>query len=135
MVVPKSERRMVAKTDDAPMEIPPAGVDADSACNVVLRLLYDACAASISLLYDAHADNVGMKTTTHRYRSIGWRATGMILAAMLFVLSIAELILRPGADAAIWRGLALSSLYLVMCLSQRRLFAPARARSHWHRYR
>lgn len=67
-----------------------------------------------------------MKTVTHSSRRMSWRATGMILAALLFVLSLAELILRPAADTAIWRGLALSSLYLVMCLSQRRLFAPVR---------
>lgn len=54
----------------------------------------------------------------------------MILSALLFVLSIAELIFRPGTDAALWRGMALSSLYLLMCLSQRRLFAPARARGN-----
>ncbi|WP_239951126.1 hypothetical protein [Dyella terrae] len=59
----------------------------------------------------------------------------MILSTLLFALSIVELLLRPGQDAALWRGLALSSLYLVMCLSQRRLFAPARTyqhrRNHW----
>ncbi|PXV56070.1 hypothetical protein SAMN04487785_11064 [Dyella jiangningensis] len=57
----------------------------------------------------------------------------MFLSALLFALSIAELLLRSGEDAALWRGLALSSLYLLMCLSQRRLFAPAR--SHAYRRR
>ncbi|KLD65194.1 hypothetical protein Y882_03720 [Dyella japonica DSM 16301] len=54
----------------------------------------------------------------------------MVLSALLFALSIVELILRPGDDAAVWRGLALSSLYLLICLSQRRLFAPARTRDN-----
>ncbi|AIF47561.1 hypothetical protein [Dyella japonica] len=100
-----------------------------------LRDLYDARGTPISLLYDARTDNAGMKTHTHHSRSIGWRTAGIILSALLFVLALAELMLRPGNDAAIWRGLALSSLYLVMCLSQRRLFAPARThgnrRARW----
>ncbi|MDR3447785.1 hypothetical protein [Dyella sp.] len=100
-----------------------------------LRDLYGALSEAISLLYEEHTDNARMKTHTHQHRSIGWRAVGMILSALLFALSIVELLLRPGQDAALWRGLALSSLYLVMCLSQRRLFAPARTyqhrRNHW----
>jgi len=71
-----------------------------------------------------------MKTITHRSRFIAWRSTGMILSALLFVLAIAELMIRPSTDAAMWCGMALSSLYLLMCLSQRRLFAPARTRGH-----
>lgn len=66
--------------------------------------------------------------TTHRFYGLGWRAAGMIIAALLFALSVAELLLHPGGNLAMWRGLALSSLYLVMCLSQRRLFAPTRSR-------
>lgn len=52
----------------------------------------------------------------------------MVLTALLFALSLLQLILRPDGDAAVWRGLALASLYLLICLSQRRLFAPARTR-------
>ena len=69
-----------------------------------------------------------MAIHANRSRAIGWRTTGMVLSGLLFVLAIAQLILRPGDDAAVWRGLALSSLYLLICLSQRRLFAPARTR-------
>jgi hypothetical protein len=69
-----------------------------------------------------------MEIHTNRSRAFGWRAAGIFLSALLFVLSIVELILRPGNDPAVWRGLALSSLYLLICLSQRRLFAPARTR-------
>ncbi|QNK00666.1 hypothetical protein [Dyella telluris] len=69
-----------------------------------------------------------MKTITHRSRGMGWRSAAIIIATLLFALSVVELLLRPDGDVAIWRGLALSSLYLVMCLSQRRLFAPTRSR-------
>jgi hypothetical protein len=92
-----------------------------------LRDLYGASLGAISLLYEAPIDNACMKTPMQHSYSIRWRGAGMILSALLFVLSIAELMLRPGEDAALWRGLALSSLYLVMCLSQRRLFTPARS--------
>jgi hypothetical protein len=109
--------------------------DAGNPCGDLLRDLYDARGAAISHLYETRADNARMKTITHLYRSIGWRTAGMTLSALLFALSIAELIWRPGMDAAMWRGLALSSLYLRMCLSQRRLFTPARMhdhrRGHW----
>lgn len=71
-----------------------------------------------------------METHTNRSFGIGWRTVGIILSALLFVLSLVELMLRPDSDAAIWRGLALSSLYLTICLSQRRLFVPARARDN-----
>jgi len=72
-----------------------------------------------------------MKTRMQRTHPMGWRTTGMIVSAMLFALSITELMLRAGTDAPMWRGMALTSLYLVLCLSQRRLFAPARTHSHW----
>lgn len=96
----------------------------------LLRVLYGALGLAISLLYEATADNGGMETHTNRSFGIGWRTVGIILSALLFVLSLVELMLRPDSDAAIWRGLALSSLYLTMCLSQRRLFVPARARDN-----
>lgn len=66
-----------------------------------LRLLYEARGPAISLLYETAADNGCMKTITHRSHLPGWRSAGMILSALLFVLSIAELIFRPGTDAAL----------------------------------
>jgi hypothetical protein len=78
----------------------------------------------------ATAENGGMETGMKHSFVIGWRTVGIILAALLFVLSVATLIWRPGDDAALWRGLALSSLYLTICLGQRRLFVPARARDN-----
>lgn len=96
----------------------------------LLRDLYGAHARAISLLYVATADNDGMETGMKHSFVIGWRTVGIILAALLFALSVAALIWRPGDDAALWRGLALSSLYLTICLGQRRLFVPARARDN-----
>ena len=93
-----------------------------------LRDLYAARCREISILYELPDDNIGMAIHTNRTRAIGWRTAGMVLSALLLALSIVELMLRPGDDAALWRGLALSSLYLLICLSQRRLFAPARRR-------
>jgi hypothetical protein len=71
-----------------------------------------------------------MDTNTKHPYVFSWRAAGIIVSALLFVLSLIALMLRPGDDAAIWRGLALSSLYVAICLSQRRLFVPTRARSN-----
>lgn len=93
-----------------------------------LRDLYAARCRVISILYESPDDNSDMAIHTNRSRAIGWRTAGMVLSGLLFALSIVQLILRPGDDAAVWRGLALSSLYLLICLSQRRLFAPARTR-------
>ncbi|MBD8898963.1 hypothetical protein [Rhodanobacter sp. DHG33] len=69
-----------------------------------------------------------MDIASHNSRRFGWRIAGIALAIGLFALSVAELMLRAGSDAGTWRGLALSSLYLVLCLGQRRLFAPPRHR-------
>jgi len=68
-----------------------------------------------------------MKTTTsHPSHKFSLRGIGMVVAMPLFLLSVYELVFRPGIDAGIWRGLALSSLYLGICLTQRRLFAERR---------
>lgn len=93
-----------------------------------LRDLYVAAACAVSILYEPPDDNGRMAIHSNRTRTIGWRTTGMVLSALLFALSLLQLILRPDGDAAVWRGLALASLYLLLCLSQRRLFAPARMR-------
>ena len=58
----------------------------------------------------------------------GWRTVGITLAALLFALSVVELMLQADGDAGTWRGLALASLYLALCLGQRHPFAPARHR-------
>ena len=66
-----------------------------------------------------------MKNTRRRFsRQHSLRGICMAAAALLFVISVAALMLRPGSDTALWRGLALSALYLALCLTQRRLFAP-----------
>jgi hypothetical protein len=48
----------------------------------------------------------------------------LMAAGMIFLLSVARLTLGVGGDVSVWRGLALSSLYLGFCLMQRRLFTP-----------
>ena|SRR5580693_5548652 len=95
-----------------------------------LRDLYGADGREISILYGTAAENTGMDTNTKHPYVFSWRAAGIIVSALLFVLSLIALMLRPGDDSAIWRGLALSSLYVAICLSQRRLFVPTRARSN-----
>lgn len=69
-----------------------------------------------------------MNIASHDSRKFGWRIAGITLAALLFALSVIELMLHADGDAGTWRGLALSSLYLALCLGQRRLFARARRR-------
>lgn len=69
-----------------------------------------------------------MNIASHDSRKFGWRIVGIALAALLFALSVVELMLHADGDAQIWRGLALSSLYLALYLSQRRMFVPARRR-------
>jgi O-antigen ligase len=49
----------------------------------------------------------------------------LIAAALLFLGSASVLLLGVGTNLSFWRGLALSSLYLSFCLTQRRLFVPA----------
>jgi len=68
-----------------------------------------------------------MEINTHRRPRHQWRTFGIAVSIALFVLSIAQLVMLPHEDAGMWRGIALSSLYLVACLSQRRLWSPARA--------
>jgi hypothetical protein len=48
-----------------------------------------------------------------------------IATGLLFLFSVYELVLGAGGKVSIWRGLALSSLYLSICLMQRRLFVPS----------
>lgn len=69
----------------------------------------------------------GMDTRTAAPRAHRWRALGITLSLLLLALSLGELLWQAGNDAPMWRGIALSSLYLGLCLSQRRLFAPARS--------
>lgn len=71
-----------------------------------------------------------MKTMTSTpSQPLPMRGLCAVVAALLFAFSVYELMLHPSADNGTWRGLALSSLYLVMCLTQRRLFAINK-RSH-----
>jgi len=48
-----------------------------------------------------------------------------IATGLLFLLSVSELVLGTAGKVSIWRGLALSSLYLCICMMQRRLFVPS----------
>ena len=52
----------------------------------------------------------------------------LIAMGVLFLFSVSELVLGAGGDVGIWRGLALSSLYLSICLMQRRKYVPS---SRW----
>jgi hypothetical protein len=73
--------------------------------------------------------NDGMKTSSKylaRERLI--RRLCLIATGMLFLFSAFELVLGAGGDVGIWRGMALSSLYLSICLMQRRHYVPS---SRW----
>lgn len=48
--------------------------------------------------------------------------------ALLFLVSVAALVVGGGEYVSVWRGLALSSIYVGFCLTQRRLFTPASRR-------
>jgi hypothetical protein len=52
----------------------------------------------------------------------------LIATGLLFLFSVSELVLGAGGDVGIWPGLALSSLYLGICLMQRRQYVPS---SRW----
>lgn len=78
-----------------------------------------------SILYDAAPDNGHMKYATQSmHRPLPWRGIGIAIATVLFAASVAELLTRHSGHDATWRGLALSSLYVALCLTQRRLFGP-----------
>ena len=49
----------------------------------------------------------------------------LIATGLLFLFSVSELVLGTGGKISIWRGLALSSLYLSICLMERRLFVQS----------
>lgn len=67
-----------------------------------------------------------MKTPfDHPARAERLRQLCLLAAALLFLCSASVLLLGVGANLSFWRGLALSSLYLGFCLTQRRLFAPS----------
>ncbi len=56
------------------------------------------------------------------------RNISLIAMALLFLVSISELVIGSGAYVSVWRGLALSSIYVGFCFTQRRLFTPASRR-------
>lgn len=81
---------------------------------------------SLSHLYAAPIHNRRMKTHFgHPARAERIRQFCLLVAALLFLCSASVLSLGAGANVSFWRGLALSSLYLGFCLTQRRLFAPS----------
>lgn len=49
----------------------------------------------------------------------------LIATGLIFLFSVSELVLGTGGKVSIWRSLALSSLYLSICLMKRRLFVPS----------
>lgn len=57
------------------------------------------------------------------------RNIGLMAMALLFLVSVSALIVGTGDHVSVWRGLALSSMYIGFCLTQRRLFTPASRRS------
>jgi hypothetical protein len=48
------------------------------------------------------------------------RSLGFIAAADLFLLALFELLHATDGDVSMWRGIALSALYLCVCLGRRR---------------
>ena len=53
------------------------------------------------------------------------RSIGFIAAADLFLLALFELLHADGGDVNMWRGIALSALYLCVCLGRRRAVSPS----------
>jgi|GEM_PF-5638717 hypothetical protein len=53
------------------------------------------------------------------------RSIGFIAAADLFLLALFELLHADGGDVTMWRGIALSALYLCVCLGRRRAVSPS----------
>jgi hypothetical protein len=86
--------------------------------------------AVISLLYGAASHNDRVMTLTRR---LSWerrvRNIWLIAMALLFLVSVSELVVGTGGHISVWRGLALSSVYVGFCLTQRRLFSPASRRA------
>jgi|KBSMisStaDraftv2_1062788.scaffolds.fasta_scaffold1185265_1 hypothetical protein len=83
-----------------------------------LRDLYDASGFAIAHLYAAAPHHIGMAILQGSYT--GMRSIGFIAAADLFLLALFELLHADGGDANMWRGIALSALYLCVCLGRRR---------------
>jgi hypothetical protein len=70
-----------------------------------------------------------MKTSSkHLARERLVRRLCLIATGLLFLFSVTELVLGAGGKIGIWPGLALSSLYLSICLMQRRQYVPS---SRW----
>jgi hypothetical protein len=79
---------------------------------------------AISHLYGTQPHNDGMKTLTRRLPLENVvRTVCLIAMGALFLFSVSELVRGAGGDVSVWRALALSSLYLSICLMQRRQFA------------
>jgi hypothetical protein len=55
----------------------------------------------------------------------GMRSIGFIAAADLFLLALFELLHADGGDTNMWRGIALSALYVCVCLGRRRTTSPS----------
>jgi hypothetical protein len=68
--------------------------------------------------------------TSHRLSTpspLRLRNLAFVVAGLVFAFAVSRLLSGAGEDVGVWRGLALSSLYLGFCLTQRRLFTRAAA--------
>jgi hypothetical protein len=83
-----------------------------------LRDLYDAGSFAIAHLYAVALHHIGMAILQGSYTRMP--SIGFIAAADLFLLALFELLHADGGDANMWRGIALSALYLCVCLGRRR---------------
>jgi hypothetical protein len=82
--------------------------------------------SSISHLYGAQSHNNCMRNfSQHLPLEYLVRNVCLIATGLLFLFSVSELVLGTGCKISIWRGLALSSLYLSICLMERRLFVQS----------
>jgi hypothetical protein len=81
--------------------------------------------SSISHLYGTQSHNNCMRNfSKHLPLEYLVRNVCLIATGLIFLFSVSELVLGTGGKVSIWRGLALSSLYLSICLMERRLFVP-----------
>lgn len=88
-----------------------------------LRDLYVAGRFAIAHLYAASLHHIGMAILHGTHSAM--RSIGFIAAADLFLLALFELLHADGGDVSMWRGIALSALYLCVCLGRRRAVSPS----------
>lgn len=78
---------------------------------------------AIAHLYAGSLHHIGM-AILHGTHPV-MRSIGFIAAADLFLLALFELLHADGGDVSMWRGIALSALYVCVCLGRRRAVSPS----------